>query len=340
MKSLSHYRAFGLAITSDRPIPGLPQVNASTRSDLTISLDSWPDLAPLLSCEDVRACAMDEDGDPLLRVRAMQGQKCLWLRYADRTEFALDRVGTRIWARWPPSLTLEDVATYLLGPIFSSVLRLRGITCLHGSAMAIAGRAVLLLGTAGAGKSTTAAAFARLGYAILSDDVVPLKETDDGAAVEPAYPRIRLWPASVKALFGAVDALPTLTPNWEKRYLALDGDKYRFQLDALPLGAIYVLDTRRGDPAAPSLRTISPREALIALVGNTHGSRSPWVKPETDFRRLAHLITKAPVKRVVPHADIALLNSLCNLIREDAEQTFGSNNDNANASGIGPILAQ
>src|SRR5437879_13890138 len=38
---------------------------------------------------------------------------------------------------------------------------------------------------------------------------------------EPGYPRVRLWPDAVHALYGSSTDLPRLTPTWDKRYLDL-----------------------------------------------------------------------------------------------------------------------
>ena len=126
-------------------------------------------------------------------------------------------------------------------PVIAFALRLRGVTCLHASSIAVGGHAIGLLGQPGAGKSTTAAAFARLGYSILSDDVAVLDYRGDRFLVPPGYPRNNLWPDSVRALFGSEDALPKITATWGKRYLPLDQNGHRFQESPLPLGAIYML---------------------------------------------------------------------------------------------------
>ena len=57
--------------------------------------------------------------------------------YADETEFVVDKAGTEVWAAWREPLTLEDTATYLLGPVMGFVMLLRGVVCLHASAVAI-----------------------------------------------------------------------------------------------------------------------------------------------------------------------------------------------------------
>src|SRR5690348_16585408 len=99
------------------------------------------------------------------------------------------------------------------------VLRLRGALCLHASSVAVGDSAVALVGLPGAGKSTTAAAFACAGFSVLSDDVVALADEGPQFYVHPGYPRVNLWPDSVQELFGSEDALPRITPTWDKRYL-------------------------------------------------------------------------------------------------------------------------
>ena len=54
-------------------------------------------------------------------------------------------------------------------------LRLRGVPALHASAVAVGGAALAVVGSAGAGKSTTAAARAARGHAVVADDVLALR---------------------------------------------------------------------------------------------------------------------------------------------------------------------
>src|SRR6185437_2076265 len=105
------------------------------------------------------------------------------------------------WAAWREPLTLEDTSTYLLGPVMGFVMLLRGVVCLHASAVAIGEGAIALVGPAGSGKSTTAAAFAERGYRVLAEDVVTLDDRGYRFLLQPGYPCIRLWPAAVKALY-------------------------------------------------------------------------------------------------------------------------------------------
>lgn len=261
----------------------------------------------------------DEQGAPSLSVWTVGGQYFRFL-YQDGTEFHIDRLGTRVWATWPSTLTLEDTTAYLLGPILGFVLRLRGITCLHASAVAIDGQAIALVGPPGAGKSTTAAAFARQGYPVLCDDVVPLQPLERGFLARPGYPRVCIWPDSVQAVCGSPEALPLLTPNWEKCYLPLGDESHRFQQQPLPLGAVFLLGPRATDASAPRVQAVRSNEALIALVQNTYMNyvldRDQRAK---EFELLGRLVAQVPIRQVMPHGDPAHLAKLCGVLIEDFE---------------------
>ena len=240
------------------------------------------------------------------------------MRYSDGTEFIIDRSGSEVWATWHDPLTLEDAATYLLGPVFGFLLRLRGDTCSHASAVEIEGKAIVLLGPAGAGKSTTAAALAGLGCPVLTEDVVALRDCGDVCFVQPGYPLIRLWPDSVQTLYGSSDALPLLTPNWDKRYLDLTTNGSRFQPEPTPLAALYLLGERRDDASAPFIEAISSRTGLMTLVENTYTN---YLLDQSmrarEFNLLGLLLSRTPFRRVTPHTDPSRLPELCQTIIDD-----------------------
>jgi hypothetical protein len=227
-------------------------------------------------------------------------------------------------------LTVEDTATYLLGPVMGFTLLLRGSVCLHASAIAVGDQAIALLGPSGAGKSTTAAAFARSGYGVLSDDVVALANQGQTFLAQPAYPRIRLWPESVSALYGTGDALPCLTPTWDKRYLDLTGTGYRFQQEPLPLAAVYILDERREDQTSPSVQAVTAGEGLIALVANTYATRLMDKKMRArEFEMLGRIVTGVSVRRATAHTDMSHLSKLCDRILEDFHMLTSVSADSA-----------
>ncbi len=161
------------------------------------------------------------------------------------------------------------------------------------------------------------------GIPVLAEDVSPIEEEAGTFYVESGYPRICLWPSAVDTLFGSPDALPRLTPTWEKRFLALDGVRAKFEPERQPLGAIYLLGPRTPEGDAPRIEALGKREALLQLVQNTYMN---WLLDRTqraaELDTLARIVGCVPVRRVVPHCDPARVGALCDLIVLDAERLF------------------
>ena len=331
--SVSHI-VYGLRLAANIALPGLsPSFNSELR-DIQIWLKDWttfPSTFPEL-LEDFYPTFHDADVQPSLRVGVLPGEQHFGLLYADGTRFAVDRRGCKMWADWSEKCTLEDACTYLLGPVMGFVLRLRGIVSLHASAAAIGDRAIALVGLPGAGKSTAAAAFACAGYPVLSDDVVALADKGAQFFVQPGYPRVNLWPDSVLTLFGSADALPRITPTWDKRYLPLDQNGHHFVSSPLPLGAIYILDPRDPALSAPVVEEVSGEGAFMALVANTYVN----YLLDQDMRRrefdvLGRVVSEIPVRRVRPPEESSAIFNLCEAIAADAKQVMARAPTNAAA---------
>lgn len=315
-----HYRCsiYGLGVSANRPIPGVPPSTAASE-DVRISFGSLP-----AWLDDVKATQIEtsyiaeyksECGEPALRVFRVLDGEFYRFYYADQTEFLINQAGTEVWAQWSTPLTIEDTATYLLGPVMGFVMLLRGIVCLHASAIAVDNKAIALLGPAGSGKSTTAAAFSARGYSVLAEDVVTLDDRGKQFMVRPGYPCIRLWPASVKALYGSEDHLPKLTPNWDKCYLDLND---QFTTEPLPLVAIYHLGERRRDPKAPFVENLDRSAGLLSLIANTYATKLMNKEMRArEFELLTRVLNNVPLRRVTPHGDPARIPELCDTILED-----------------------
>jgi len=315
-----HYRCliYGLGISANRPIPGVPPSTAASE-DVRISFGSLPAWLNDVTATQIETSYVaeykSECGEPALRVFRVLDGEFYRFYYADQTEFVINQAGTEVWAQWSPPLTIEDTTTYLLGPVMGFVMLLRGIVCLHASAIAVGNRAIALLGPAGSGKSTTAAAFSTRGYSILAEDVVTLDDRGDHFLVRPGYPCIRLWPASVKALYGSETHLPKLTPNWDKCYLDLTERPQQFHVEPLPLAAIYHLSERRHDAAAPFVQTLDRSAGLLSLIANTYATRLMDKKMRArEFELLTRVLNSVPLRRVTPHADPARIPDLCDVI--------------------------
>ncbi|HEV2837420.1 MAG TPA: hypothetical protein VGW58_19015 [Pyrinomonadaceae bacterium] len=309
---------YGLGVLANRPIPTVPS-STIAHADVRVSFGLMPDWINSLDPDQVETTYVadytDDCGNPALKFSRLHDGNFFRFSYADKTEFVVDHAGREIWAVWPEPLTLEDTATYLLGPVMGFVLLLRGLVCLHASAIVVGDEAIALVGPAGAGKSTTAAAFSARGFGVLAEDVVTLDDCGQSFLVRPAYPCIRLWPASVASLYGSHSALPPLTPNWDKCYLDLTEQTGRFDNTPRTLAAIYLLGERSDDPQAPFVETVDRADGLMSLIANTYGTKLMDKRMRgREFELLGRVVANVPIRRVTPHNDPARLSELCDQI--------------------------
>lgn len=317
------YSIYGLYLDADPAIPGFPPCSDTHAADVRIRM------TPALDGEEVgtatefvwyrslspqeQAVMPEESGLTIFR-SADDG--AFRFSYPDGVEFLIDRTGREVRARWPPTSTLEDVALYLTGPLLGFLLRLRGVVALHASVVAVDDQAVAFVGPAGAGKSTTAAAFCTRGYPVLTEDIAALFEQAGAFSICPGYPHIGLWPDSTEMLFGSPEALPPFTAGWDKRCLALTTPG-SFVGRPLPLRAIYLLSERSAS-GATRVTPAPAGAAMMALLGNIYGNllfhRELRVREMDMIRSLAAIV---PVRIVIPESDPMGLPGLCEVVLGD-----------------------
>ncbi|RYJ14269.1 serine/threonine protein kinase [Halogeometricum borinquense] len=224
------YRAFGLDVASTLTFPELPEtvVTESAEGDAdvfvrvgTVPFDGeTPDDGPAVTFETPEEFILLYDA---CRITVSQGR-----------EIVVDPA---------PDATERDVRWTVLGPAFNFLLHQRGHLVLHGSVVAVDGRAVAFVGESGAGKSTTAGAFAAAGHRALGDDVAAIRFTDDGPVVQPGFASIKLHDDAAATLGGGLvpvtdggENTPTASRPDERFYRTADVDS-----DPVPLAAVYRL---------------------------------------------------------------------------------------------------
>lgn len=154
-------------------------------------------------------------------------------------ELVLDPSGRRAWLTATPSFRPVDLAGLFLGWLQRWALSLRGRPPLHAAALAIGGRAVLLGGPAGAGKSTSCEALRRRGARVLADDLAALEVAPGEIRVHPGLPEVRLRAGPARQLRVAEAGAPL----WSRQ--GVGEDKVRVRLpwrgEALPLAGLILL---------------------------------------------------------------------------------------------------
>lgn len=156
---------------------------------------------------------------------------------------------------------------------------------LHASAVEINGRALLLVASGGAGKSTLAAAFAAAGHRVLSEDVTGVRP-DSAPAVIPGPAMLRLRPEVMAHLTLPGSRVIRTLPS--RLTLVLDGP--RGTCDPVPLRGICLLESSTREF---SLRRIPTARAIPLLWPMTfHVSSADWHR--YCFERLAELTAVTP----------------------------------------------
>lgn len=189
---------------------------------------------------------------------------------------------------------------FLVGQLLPLAALLQGHEPLHASAAGIDGRAVLVMGTSGSGKSSVLLHLVGAGATFVADDVASL-ESRDGAVVAHTGPPL----VSV-----AADELDRVEERAGRRWnrLGVSDREVRVVLEAsaqaLPVGAIYVLVRTDGSHGIEVSRLASGRPDV--LLGGTFNAYHR--EPRRLLRQLevaGRLAESVPLHevRVPPGAD-------------------------------------
>ena len=112
----------------------------------------------------------------------------------------------------------HGISAFLLGLIMAEVLHMDGYLTLHAGSVNIEGQTILIAGNSGAGKSSVLAELLKRGATLVTDDISPIRQTDQSFTIEPGHTNIRLWAdAAEKSGFSFFDnnrIHPTLDKYW------------------------------------------------------------------------------------------------------------------------------
>lgn len=280
------YAVFGGRLRSPLVLAGLPPLPPDGAPDWRLRIAD----APPAPASAGAPAAEWTDGD--LRIRLTHLPTGWRLAYDDTGTYDVSADGAR-WTWHPgPDAPRELVQADLLGRVLALALSARGALPLHGAAVTVAGRGIVLLGGKHAGKSTLAAALAAGGARLVADDMAAVDD-DDAPRLLPGAPLLRLWNAAADHLRDA--GLGGIPIHGTKQTLA-DLPPERVEPGATPLGAVYLLDSPLAADGPPVLRTpLAPREAVVAML--THAKLGPLLHGPLAT---AHLARAAAVAQRVP----------------------------------------
>lgn len=220
IRNLHYYTAYNFSFLSDIPLPEFIEI-APCRSDIQIAtIMQEHDLGHSgeIVCANKIADGVSFDWDVIGRYEICNG----------RTISVFPR----------RNVTKEIVRVPLFGIALAAVLQQNNLLMLHGSAVEINGKALIILGKKGHGKSTLTAALINRSHRLISDDVTAISIKSSQIEVLPGLPILKLWPDVFGELGLDIEASRVFYPGISKRLRFL---KNEFCVQSLPIGAICVL---------------------------------------------------------------------------------------------------
>ena len=194
------------------------------------------------------------------------------LRFHGLADFHVSVDARRILGHRLPDTPTHTFTHLLLDQVLPLVIGGPDRLALHASVVSVDGMAAAFVGATGQGKSTLAAALARRGHLVLSDDCCVICRTPGGFEVAPTYAGLRLFPETIHELFGGSAPRHADVSHYSTKQRIVPvtaGPSVR--LPRVPLRRIYTLATR--PVAAPVAEVLvserPPRDGVLDVVGAT-----------------------------------------------------------------------
>jgi hypothetical protein len=224
----------------------------------------------------------------------------------------LVRDGNEIIVDPAPTVDPSILSSILLGPIFAVLLRQRGFAVVHASGVMINDGAVAFVGQSGRGKSTLAEAFYKHGYGVITDDVMAVSIEGSRPEVLPAYPSIKLYPESARALECENSATHRVNSRTEKRAHSVASG---FPQGRLPLRRMYVLSSGENNAIEP----LQLQEAFVELVRNARAMTllKDAHSRNAHLQQCSRLAAEVPTLRLRRRLDLSALSEIVELIEND-----------------------
>lgn len=320
------YIVYGLRLESSLPMPGVFPVQAAHHpgvSDVFVCWDGPTTREFSTASTPLLFEGVKRVGGASHRFRVWRTSDAIHARFSlssEEVDFALAPSGDQIRISWTPGFPVEDVPAFLLGPVMGCLLRLHGRMLLHAGVVGVDAGAVAILADKGQGKSTLVAALASRGVPVLADDVASIVETDGQFFVHPGFPRLRLWPDTLRRFGAYRDDLPRVESIFDKRYLDLSMESspnhWRFCSEPRPLVAAYVLAPRRPEGKMTVTRS-APAAGLTSLWRHAYADfMLDGAGRTTEFGRLVQLKRRLAVFDVERPDDLDGVTALCHTLVE------------------------
>jgi len=206
-------------------------------------------------------------------------------------DFVIDPTTRRVVFHRDPACDRELVAIIIAGTLTAYLLSATGNLVLHASAVEVAGAALAFVGSSGQGKTTVATLLCAEGYALVSDDVLPVECRDGNVTCVPGGVELRVREKSQPLAEWLAPEVPRRRTADERLAVKVPGTP----LQRLRLGALVIPWPDRESNEIRA-RALSAGQAALALARyqRVEGWTSPALR-RAQFEAIAAIVTSVPV---------------------------------------------
>jgi hypothetical protein len=217
-----------------------------------------------------------------------------------------------------PEAQLKDVKVFLYASVFGGLCHLKGTLPLHAGAIVHDGEAYLFTGNTGSGKSTTVAALQKRGYAVLTDDLAPLKfNTVNQATISQGISRIKLWGDALDRI--SIPYLPEdqIRDEIKKFHTPV---KRKLKENNFPVRKIFILEPHGKEQLICT--ELKGKGKIVEVMKHTFRTQliEGFGLKQIHFERSAKLINQVQIFKIEQPRKVNKLEELVDLIEQYLEK--------------------
>jgi len=178
------------------------------------------------------------------------------------------------------------------------LMRLFDFFCLHAASLIVKDRGVIISGSSGSGKTTTALSLIQNGATLLSDELTLLPtKTDQNLPISGIFVDPRLFPQSRGNKF-SIEASGPRKDNWQKKPVMLPDEIFRKGIcKKVKPTLILFLDLKKNNPPDHILHRMEKQEAVTGLISQVLDPFNS-TRHKDIFETVFRLVTRCSLYRL------------------------------------------
>lgn len=290
------YKAYGLILSSDHPIDSLLPVDVQ-EADVTINRGNVAD-------------HVDQQIFTTSHANWRAAKDIFTITIENVAQY-LVRDGNEIWIEPSATASDGDINAFLISSAIAALLQQRRLLTLHASAIMTDRGSILFVGKSGVGKSTTLAALADRGYAMVTDDIAALVVPELGAVeIIPSFPATRLRGDALVKLGKSRQDYVRLRSKVEKYIVPIPD----FDAAPKPVDRVFLLDIH--DKSEIEINALEHVDAFYWLSHFTFRKRfyDGMQLGDFHFQKLSALVRGTPMHKICRPGHLFMLDELVDRI--------------------------